>query len=320
MGNGLSLVVTESERRRVAAAAEMGVHIDPRSGLDAAVVIVFSVGYALTMVAAIYALYNRNYPPIRCKTPALMLGLVVFGAVWLVGDSQQNGQLPLKGTALENCKAFGMWMRILFGVITVSVLWMARVYGLYRVFSLGRSLHGWGMRILFGGYLVCVFVFGIVVQVVSADKTLHYVEPLDICVPNPKLLAAMFVIVWVNFTAVFVISWMLRNIKTSFNERRETVIACCVVLSILITTTSLHYGRPKYPFSLGLRTVVTSIDHAGTIFYWWLLMGVPLFNCAFRRQRYLDWWVAKLIEDGLELQYDIGYDEQNNVTTMYQPT
>ncbi|KAJ2777516.1 hypothetical protein H4R18_005120 [Coemansia javaensis] len=316
MGNGLSFRVTERERERVAAAALAGLRLDPRGAADAALVVALAAVYGVTLAAAIYALCNRNYPPIRCKAPVLMACIPVAGTVWLAGDTQANGHVPLRGTALENCKAFGLWMRIVFGALTVSALWAARVYGIYRVFALKRPFDGRGLRVAAGAYLAGLLVFGAVVQATAAHKTLFYLDEADICAVSRGLLAAVFAVIWANFAAVFVLSWLVRNVRSAFNEAREMAVACLVVLVVLVCETVMHYASPHYPLTARCRLFVTYACHIGTAVYWWLLMAEPLVNCAFRRERYLARWTARLVSDGLELQYDMSCDKGHDPSAV----
>ncbi|KAJ2777514.1 hypothetical protein H4R18_005118 [Coemansia javaensis] len=321
MGNGLSFADPQAEQARVtAAAALLRKRLDPRGPADAILIIVLAAVYSVTSAAVVYMLFHRNYPPIRCKSPLLLAAIAVSSMIWFVGDLQSNGHLQLQGTVFTNCKAFGVWMRNVLGVFLVSGLWAVRAYGVLRVFRSSKPFHGRGMYIPLGIFLVYLVVYGIVTQLLSAARTMYYVRPLDICGLTTKILAVSMVTIWVIWSCVVVLSWMTRNIKTSFNETRETIFGCIVVFAVLIWANVTMYAAPYYPFSVRLRVMSTAVDHVATNSYLWLAMAKPVFNCMFRREQYLDRWVATLVEDGLELQYDVGYDEQNNITTMYQPS
>ncbi|KAJ2494635.1 hypothetical protein GGI11_008763 [Coemansia sp. RSA 2049] len=81
--------------------------------------------------------------------------------------------------------------------------------------------------------------------------------------------------------------------------------ACSAVFVILIFTTAMHYARPRYPLDARLRIATTSLDHLATNVVWWLIMAVPMYQSIFRRQAYLDSWVAKLRRDGLQREYQV---------------
>ncbi|KAJ2777515.1 hypothetical protein H4R18_005119 [Coemansia javaensis] len=317
MGNSVSFADPQIEQARVTAAATLlQKHLDPRGPADAILIIVLTTVYAVTSTAVVYMLFHRNYPPIRCKSPLLLAAIVVCSMVWLVGDLQSNGHVQLQGTALENCKAFGLWMRIVLGVLTVSALWAVRAYGVLRVFRSSKPFSGRGMYVLLCLFFVHFAVFGIVTQALGPSKTMSYVRPLDVCNLSPKVLTVSLTTIWVIWAGVVVLSWMARNIKTSFSETRETVFGCIVVFAILTCVTATMYAAPYYPFSVRLRVMSTVVDHVATNSYLWLVMAKPVFNCMFCREQYLDRWMATLIEDGLELQYDVDCGGRDNTTTV----
>ncbi|KAJ1934873.1 hypothetical protein GGF37_006209, partial [Kickxella alabastrina] len=115
MGNHLSFTVTESELMRPIFAKEMSASLDPRGKADAIMVVVIATVYAFNFLAVIYMLWHRNYPPLKSKNVIIMAFIFVVSAVWYVGDLQANGHIPLANSGLTNCKAYGLWMRILLG-------------------------------------------------------------------------------------------------------------------------------------------------------------------------------------------------------------
>ncbi|KAJ1726317.1 hypothetical protein LPJ61_005268, partial [Coemansia biformis] len=309
MGNALSASLTESEQQRVDAAAFMHQKLDPRGTADLVMIIVISIVYAFDIAAAGWALYNRNYPPIKCKSPLLMAAILVCTILWFVGDIQANGQVPLRGTPMANCRAFAVWIRIILGVCMASALIALRAYGLHRVFRQGRPFRGWGLYLPFLVYCMCMLAFGIVAQALPEEKSMYYIDAVDLCDASNGFRVAIFAILWVTWVVVACLSWRIRKIKSSFNESRESAMACLAVFAVLIFTTSMHYSLKWFPFRTVYRVLATSFDHLVINMFWWAIMGVPLFNCLFRKQQYLSMWVAKLTEDGLNQQYDVSSRE-----------
>ncbi|KAJ2052645.1 hypothetical protein H4S04_001215, partial [Coemansia sp. S16] len=107
MGNAMSFSVTAEEEARVQVFKSKGMVLEPRQAGDLVLVIVITVIYFLQLLAVLFMLRNRKYPPIKAKNPWMMLPIFVAYIFWFVGDLQINGHAPLKGTALEKCKAFG---------------------------------------------------------------------------------------------------------------------------------------------------------------------------------------------------------------------
>ncbi|KAI7823491.1 hypothetical protein BX661DRAFT_186728 [Kickxella alabastrina] len=273
MGNQLSFSVTESELMRVEAGKSNFVTVDPRGKGDMIMIIFFSIIYCFSFLAVVYMLRNKNYPPIKAKNPILMTVMIAICAIWFVGDLQTNGHVPLANTPMTNCKPFGLWMRILMGICTLCALVTLRAYGLYRSWAVSAVLL----------YCVCMLVYGIVAQVLKPEITMQYIVPLDICNVHPSFKASLF--------------WMIRNIKSSFNESREMLIICFIIFANLIFVTTLNYVRPQ------LALLATSLNHIGTHMLWWLIMAVPMYNYR---------WINTLRKDGLQNEYDVS---ANTATT-----
>ncbi|KAJ1998582.1 hypothetical protein GGI04_004938 [Coemansia thaxteri] len=280
-------------------------HLDPRGAADLIMVIVIAAAYFVTLLAVLFMLWNRRYPPIKSKNPVLVAFVFLSSALWFTGDIQVNGHAPLKDTPLENCKAIGVWVRVLLGVCMVSSLIALRSYGLYRVFCQNRPYSGIGFYAPFVVASFCLLVYGVVSQILSPDITIDYVDIVDICDYKPGYKASLFALLWSTWLIVAWVNWCIRHIKSSFNESREIAIACLVVFSVLLFSTVLHYTQPKYPLNLKQRILTTSLDHFAAISVWWLLMAVPLYKCLTARQQYLDDWMRKLRQDGLQRAYHV---------------
>ncbi|KAJ2716811.1 hypothetical protein H4R19_000417 [Coemansia spiralis] len=287
----------------------------PHGTPDLVMIVIISTVYAIDLAAAGFALYNRGYPPLKCKSPIIMAAVVVCSILWFVGDIQANGLVPLAGTVLVNCRAFGLWVRILLGVGTVSMLIALRTYGLHRVFRQGLPFRGWGLYLPLLVYTVAMIVFGTVLQLLPAEKTMFYVADVDRCRGTWPVKISIFAFLWVTWVAVAVLSWRIRRIKSSFNESRESVIACLAVMVMLVFLSVLHYTKVLSPMRAVFRVLATSIDHLVINAFWWAIMGVPLFNCMFRREKYLDAWLDKLCGDGLHHQYDVPSPEASKLST-----
>ncbi|KAJ2794067.1 hypothetical protein H4R20_006348 [Coemansia guatemalensis] len=130
-------------------------------------------------------------------------------------------------------------------------------------------------------------------------------EPVDICYYTAGYKASLFAMVWATWFIVAFLNWKIRNIKSAFNESRESLIACVTVFAVLAFTTIMHYTSPEFALNAKLRILTTSFDHLATNVFWWTIMGVPMFKCLVCKQQYLGLWLDKLREDGLQRKYDI---------------
>ncbi|KAJ2781480.1 hypothetical protein H4R18_002854 [Coemansia javaensis] len=306
MGNGLSFSVTPEEEQRAALVKTMtGMDVDPRGRADAIMIVVLSTGYCFNVLAVLYSIYKRNYPPLKCKTPLLMAGVVLCSGLWFVGDLQLNGHVPLSGTPLTNCKLFGVWVDLVLGLYALTGLAILRTYGLVRVFRLNRPFRGWGVLLPSAVYYACVLVLGIVIQAMPPAKAIYYMPGADVCNAGRKFMAAVFALIWVAWGVVFALCLQLRGIKSSFHETRDNAVGCVVVLVILIWATFAHFGVEMFVFTAKYRILTTVLNHLGSWTYWWLVMGNTVVNCLFREEAYLREWTAKLCMDGMELKYDV---------------
>ncbi|KAJ2510780.1 hypothetical protein GGI11_005355, partial [Coemansia sp. RSA 2049] len=79
------------EQKRVLAATSMDIGLDPRNTADLVVVVLLSCIFAINLVAVVFLIFNRKYPPLRSKSPVLMVIMFVASVFWFVGDLQVNG-------------------------------------------------------------------------------------------------------------------------------------------------------------------------------------------------------------------------------------
>ncbi|KAJ1899170.1 hypothetical protein LPJ66_002279, partial [Kickxella alabastrina] len=317
MGNQISFTVTEGEAWRQTVGAMIPIYIEPRGKADAITIIVFTIVYCINFLAVVYMLWHRNYPPIKAKSVKVMAMMMVLMAIWFIGDLQGNGHVPLINTAMTNCKGFGIWMRLLLGVCGVFSLMTLRAYGLYRIFHLHQTYHSWALYLVLGVYWLCILIFGVVSQVLPGRITTQYTPLIDICNVHLHYQTALYAFMCTNVAVVIGFHWMIRNIKSSFNETREMVATCIIVLAHIVYSTILSYAPLKYPYPFvqNLRIIYTVLSHIGVNSMWWLVMSVPLYNCMFSRQRYLVHWITKLRDDGLQKEYDVSLDAIAAATT-----
>ncbi|KAJ1899326.1 hypothetical protein LPJ66_002179 [Kickxella alabastrina] len=99
MGNQLSFSVTESELNRVMVGKFGGVTVDPRGQADMIMLIIIASAYCFDVLAVVYMLWNRKYPPIKSKSPIIMAIMMAVSIIWFVGDLQSNGHVPLAACA-----------------------------------------------------------------------------------------------------------------------------------------------------------------------------------------------------------------------------
>ncbi|KAJ2900331.1 hypothetical protein IWW38_000590 [Coemansia aciculifera] len=305
MGNAMSFSVTPEELARVQVFKSLDMDLDPRQAADLIMVIVIACVYFVQFLAVLYMLWNRKYPPIKAKNSWVMTFVFVASILWFVGDLQVNGHAPLKGTPLTECKVIGVWLHILMGIITVGSLIALRSYSLYQVFCRNRPYVGIPFYASVGLLVGTLLTFGIVAVALSPLSSVYYIDALDMCGYASGFQVAVFVLVWGLWLVVAVLSWCIRNIKSSFNESREITITCVIVFAVLIYMTVLSFRVTTYPLNVKERVLTTSLNHFAAAVIWWLPMAVPLYNCLANRDKYLKAWIYKLRQDGLQRAYHI---------------
>ncbi|KAJ1829182.1 hypothetical protein LPJ56_000568 [Coemansia sp. RSA 2599] len=250
-------------------------------------------------------LWNRKYPPIKSKNTLIMTLVMASACNFFVTQLAGNGHIPLAGTTMTNCKVHGLWFCILLGSCFFSYLIALRIYGLYRVFHLGKPFRGPSFYLPFALYFLCIFIYGIVSQLISPRLTIRYMEELDICNQKNGYKVSVFALLWLTWILIAVMSWKIRNIKSSFNESREIMIACFMVFTTILFATIMHYAYPRFPLNSRLRIATTTLVHIALNSVWWLIMAKPLYMCLFHKEKYLQEWLLKLRQDGLQQAYDV---------------
>ncbi|KAJ2695007.1 hypothetical protein H4218_005377 [Coemansia sp. IMI 209128] len=299
----MSLSVTAAEEARVQIFKTRGIDLEPRQAADLIMTIVIATVYFVELLAVLFMLVNREYPPIKAKNPWTMLAIFIASIFWFVGDLQANGHVPLVGTPLAKCKAIGVWMHIIMGVCSVSALIGLRSYGLYQIFHRNRPFIGTRLYVSIAFIVGSLLAFGIVTEALPESVSVYYVDGFDMCGYSYGFQVAIFVFIWISWVVVAALSWRIRNVKSSFNESRETAIACIVVFGVLIFMTVLSYTERIYPVSVKLRVLATSLIHFSAVMTWWLPMAVPLYKCLTDRKAYQKQWIYKLRQDGLQRAY-----------------
>ncbi|KAJ1829184.1 hypothetical protein LPJ56_000570 [Coemansia sp. RSA 2599] len=302
------------EAQRVKNALDMGEILQPRTKADLGVVIALSTVYFIDLIAVVFILLNRRYAPIRAKNPLLMALLFLASVFWCIGDEIVNGHLPLADSTFTDCRAWAFLVRVLLGICLMCAIFATRSYALYYVFKLNRPCRGLGFIIPIVLYAGCILTFLIVAFALHPEKSALYVSSLDLCKLDTPFKISIYVFIWMTWMFVAFINFKIRNIKSSFNESREMAVACFILLIVMVFNTLVQFIHPYYPFNKGYRISSTVLDHVATNTIWWTIMGSPIINCLFRREKYLDEWTRKLRQDGLQREYHVRPISCSNAT------
>ncbi|KAJ2741148.1 hypothetical protein GGI20_005383 [Coemansia sp. BCRC 34301] len=311
----MSFAFTPEEQNRVFMASLAGIKLDPIGYVDLSTIIVVGTVYAINFVALCYQLYNRDYPPLGVKNVPLMASLYFGGVAWFLGDLFTGGIVHLaQSPVLRNCKFTLIWLRACLGAYYVAAMFSLRCYSLYYVFYKGKPFRGRVVYLSVGLTLFSIAMFGVISTLVPSHMTTFYEPLIDMCNTNRNYIIAVVVVVWsiASFTAFM--SWRMRNVAFCFNERREIFTSFVVLIIVGALNTVCLLGIDVYPASLGWRTALVYVSHAGIYTGYWVIMGEATYNCIFDRETYLQYWINTLKEDDMERQYAYGTDADNETT------
>ncbi|KAJ2763854.1 hypothetical protein IWQ56_003782 [Coemansia nantahalensis] len=312
----MSFELTPQEQARVQLAQLAGVKLDPIGYGDLAMIVVLSTIYLFNFVAAGFLVWNRSYPPLKSKYPFLMASCILAMFMWFLGDLVLKSHVHVRGPLLSNCMLFCVWLRVVFGCYTVSVLISIRSYALFCIFRKSRAFRGRRMLVASGVVVLVAVVFIIVTYALPQSSVITYVSPIEMCDMSYTYRAVTQGLLWFTWIINAAINFRLRNITSSFNESREMAVACGTVFMLLTFNTGILYVYPRYPTQLSLRIAETMMSHALPNFLWWFIMCKSMYHCAFRRDQYLVAWKNKLLRDGLQKQYQMTRADPFNVTMV----
>jgi hypothetical protein len=91
--------------------------------------------------AIFFALYNRDYAPLKAKQLRLILFCLISCNCWWIGTLHANGILRQRESDVV-CALFGVWLQILLGAQLFLIALSFRFWKLYRVFILHLPTRG----------------------------------------------------------------------------------------------------------------------------------------------------------------------------------
>ncbi|PIA15100.1 hypothetical protein COEREDRAFT_9728 [Coemansia reversa NRRL 1564] len=297
---------TPQEEERLQLAAFFGITIDPVGYGDLTVVILFTLVLAIGFAATVYIWINRHYAPLKAKNIPLMTGIYLHSVFFFIGDLSLCGLVHVRGPFFGNCVLMLIWFRSMFGNFALGSLLAIRSYKLYRVFCKNKPMHGHRRLIPYLLFFMLVLIAGMVSSLLPRESTVAYLEGVEFCIGNKNLVTTYCSILWCIWVVYMVMIWLLRNIRSSFNEFREMAISLVLLITCTLFNQIILYRFPRFSASLGWRLALVSVDQITANYIWWLIMFRPIFKCIFKHDSYLAEWKDKLTADGLRSQYGIG--------------
>ncbi|KAJ2271436.1 hypothetical protein GGH14_004926 [Coemansia sp. RSA 370] len=298
--------LTPQEKERVEMGAFFAITIDPVGYGDLAMVVIWTFVLMVGMAATTYMWIHRHYAPLKAKNIPLMTGIYMHSVFFFLGDLTLCGLVHVRGPFFANCTLMLVWFRSMFGNFALGSLLAIRSYKLYRVFCKNKPMHGNRRYIPYLLFLALIIIVGTVSTAVPRSMSVEYIEGIEFCIVNQHLVTAYTTILWLVWTVYMAMVWLLRNIRSSFNEFREMATSLFLIVVCTVFNQTLLYTVPRLPTSLRWRLALVSVDQITANYIWWLIMFKPLSNCLFRHNEYLTEWRDKMTFDGLRAQYGVG--------------
>ncbi|KAJ1959084.1 hypothetical protein GGI12_004527 [Dipsacomyces acuminosporus] len=273
-----------------------GIKADPVGKADTATITACCVVFSLTLPLIIYAWVNRKYYPIRAKRLTMTTMMYACGVLWFFGNIPVNGLVDITGPWTQ-CKVWTIWFRILFNYVYSSILFV-RFYALDRVFNQNKPFRGRVVYICTGAVVASHLAFCVVGQLVSDKLTAGYSGFVQVCYITDAFRYASIGLQWVVWFGVAVLMFRLRNIQSSFNEFRESLVIFILAVILLLETTIVLSVHPKYPLVRSQRISKTLFDTVISNMIVWVILAQPVYKCVFHRDEYQTEWLQKLVKGG----------------------
>ncbi|KAI8318343.1 hypothetical protein GQ54DRAFT_252527, partial [Martensiomyces pterosporus] len=259
--------------------------------------------YGLTLLLLVYAWLNRTYRPIRAKNLVLVTFMYLMAVPWYLGSVVSNGLVELVGP-WKFCKLWGVWFRVAPGYMFVNFLFF-RAYSLDRIFIQRKPCSGWRFYLPSIILTIIIILFCIVSQVISDKKTLVYVESIEVCHYVGPFRYVSAGIIWAILLVYAVQVVKIRNIKSSFNEFRESLIIFFIIFATILQLTLLVVFIAMNPYNKDIRLATVSFDFVAGNLMIWLVLVHPVYMCIFHGREYEKRWLRKLAGDGLSKEYEV---------------
>ncbi|KAJ1960354.1 hypothetical protein GGI12_003849 [Dipsacomyces acuminosporus] len=293
----------QSDEDRIEAAEDKGLVLEPVGPSDKAAVAIACVLQGLTALLVVLAWLSRNYKPIKAKKLVPVTFMYFAGAMWTLGSIATKCVINIVG-AWSRCRVWVVWIRFSFNFIFLFLL-IYRMYALRRIFILKKPCTGrkYNLPVL----VACVFVlaFDLICYFIPKRMTVRYKKKMEYCKFTQPFVYGTTAIIWMIWAIFTTYIILIRNIKASFNEFRESLVIYFIGSLNIIVTLVFQLGFKKYTLLRSTRFISVTLDVLTATIPIWVLLAKPVFMGLFRHDEYLDEWKAKLVHDHLTKQYEL---------------
>ncbi|KAJ2613907.1 hypothetical protein EV177_002310 [Coemansia sp. RSA 1804] len=273
----------------------VGTQLDPIGYTDLATILVCASVYLIQLAAVAYVVVNRKYAPIRALCPLSLAVMYAGSVVWFVGDVFTDDMAHPRGIA-TNCIVTTVWLRmvlgqnVVFGVLLVHAV-LAMLRYTFHIDTTHSSRRRWIQFIATAGFAACDIALAIVATLLPKDRTVRFVDVLDVCEFKQAFKNMGVVQAWLLWGASFLISALVASkARCAHNEGRNLVAACVALSAALTFHTVVYYRKPMYPATLGWRIAAVCINQTSCLVAWWIIAGRTIYGCILYRDVYLAEW------------------------------
>ncbi|RKP04647.1 hypothetical protein THASP1DRAFT_26760, partial [Thamnocephalis sphaerospora] len=245
--------------------------------------------FGLGALALLCACWYHRFPPLKAKHLPLVSAYYVGAFLWYFGHLQTQGIFGYGGI-WQYCQLWGIWIQYVFGVMLTLGIFNYRLYALYIVFVCGRSFAEAPKLLLVICYFIPIIAIALV-GVVESEISLA-LDDNGSCQFTLWYKIALLAVLSAAQVVGAYLSYLVRNIRRSFNEYHEQRIGLAVAFTCITLNGVMILGQFNY--LLYGKLIMLFANLAAANVYFWLVLGPPLYGCLFHRKRCLRNFIANL--------------------------
>ncbi|ORX70867.1 hypothetical protein DL89DRAFT_315548 [Linderina pennispora] len=269
-----------------------------------------TMGMCLLNVPVVgYAIYNRNYLPIKSKNVWISAGMGLGMTMFCVSFNIISGMIGFEG-ALGMCRFWTTWMMTVFGLALFQSLINMRLIVYYRVF-ITQQTHSYKQFTIrkflrrywpFFAMWLPMVITAIVAFILPARLTVELVvdHGLNACHNNFSFLYFIIAYIVAQDIVAWVLYFRMRSVAKAFNEFKlalGTIVlftAFVVLITALMVSQALVYSWGRIFIAFSNAILLNS--------YFLLILCPPIYGHMFKREECMRRFMDEMHQDGIVAQ------------------
>ncbi|KAJ1718055.1 hypothetical protein LPJ61_006904, partial [Coemansia biformis] len=240
----------------------------------------------LNTILYVYAMVHHKYPPLRAKNLKLISVLWLCMVTWYIGIIGTDFNLHHLFGAKSGCLLFGLWFRAFLGIFAFLYIHSMRMYIYIRIFVHFKKVTYRVHLVGFVIYAIFVVGYGLPMSILGSQLSVKYIKELETCVYGRLVAELSFSIIWIGWAGMLLITFLARNINTSFREYHEMLLIVALCSTAVVYETIAHHINKRYTFHRWSRVLAAFIEYIANQTSLVILLGTPVYNCIFHREEY----------------------------------